>query len=220
MMVSSDDRAALPREGDEGPKYGKLLLAVLLGFAALLFFAVVLGAAVALFTGAQKQGLAIALALAGLLAGAAATWGVVRLKPWAGDEVVSPRIRKAKNLIWASAAIGAVIGVALSLATMNSSGPLTALSNEPLPAAVVIPILALWLLVVPAISWQWHRSVDEHELDAYRFGAVAGLYLYAFLAPAWWMAWRGDLMPEPDSMAIYVIVVIVWAAGWFWRRSR
>jgi hypothetical protein len=198
-----------------------LVLAAILLFVAVVAAGVIAGAGFAMLeSGAISPGGAAALGGAAIIA-LAALWGLIRLKPWAGTgEPVSPGTRKANNLVLASAALGGVLGAAMSIGTIGSDEPFALLSNSPMPPAVVIPAIAVWLLVVPLISWRWHLTVDEHELRSYQFGGLAALYLYAFVAPAWWLAWRGGLAPEPAGVAIYLAVMAVWGIGWFWRRYR
>jgi hypothetical protein len=218
MMAMSDAR-------DEPPARGMrtMALSALLGLILLFSLGAIVGTGVAWFEPGSDSNPATVGILVGIAVAAAALsfWGLLRLKPWAGaDEPMSPKTRKARNLLYASAALGAVIGAVLALGTIDMGEPFGLFSNGPLSRAVVIPILAVWLLVVPVISWQWHRSVDEHEAEAYKFGGIAALYLYAFVTPAWWLAWRAGLVPAPDIMVIYLAVIVVMTVGWFWRRNR
>lgn len=219
MMAMSDNR---PLGGaDETPRFRKILLSVLMVTIILFSAGAVAGATIAMLDGSAEGAKAPIMVLVALMALAAAGYGLVRLKPWAGSgEPMSPKTRKANNLLMLSGAIGAVIGGALAISTIRMEEPFGLFSNGALSAAVVIPILIVWLVLVPLISWQWHRNVDEHEANAYQFGALYAIYLYAFLAPAWWLAWRGGLVPEPDTMVVYLIVLTVWSLGWFWRRYR
>jgi hypothetical protein len=217
MMAMSEDRP----EEDRGVSMKNIAVSALLTLLLLLSIGGVAGAIAGLIESPENWGEAT-LAMAGAaLVGAAAALGLRRLKPWAGSgEPISPKTRKANNLMLLSGALGALIGAALAISTISLDQPWALFSNSPMAPAVVIPVIAVWLLLVPLVSWQWHRSVDEHEAEAYKFGGLAGLYLYAFLAPAWWLAWRGGLVPEPDTMLVYLLVLLVWSVGWFWRRYR
>ena len=216
MMAMSEERPE-----DRAVTFKTVALSALLGLLVLLALGAIGGVAAAMLGGeANRSEAAIILAVA-LLIGGAAVWGLVRLKPWAGSgEPVSPATRKANNLLLLSGLIGGVLGAVLSLSMLSMDDPLALVSNSPMPRAVVIPSIAVWLLIVPLISWQWHLSVDEHEEQSYQFGGLAALYLYAFVAPAWWLAARGGLVPAPDAMVIFLGVMLVWGVGWFWRRYR
>ena len=220
MMAMSEERPDEVRAA--GVK--TVALSIVLGLVILLALGILIGAGYALATGEVDPGempITIGLGIVGGLALLVAVVGLVRLKPWAGSgEPMSAKTRKANNLLLLSGALGGVIGAALSIATISMDNPYALFSDAPMSRWAVIPALAVWLLVVPVISWQWHRSIDEHEAEAYKFGGIAALYLYAFLAPAWWFAWRGGLVPAPQTMVIYMLVISVFGIGWFWRRSR
>ena len=220
MMAMSEERPDEVRAA--GVK--TVALSIVLGLVMLLALGILIGAGYALATGEVDPGempITIGLGIVGGLALLVAVVGLVRLKPWAGiGEPISAKTRKANNLLLLSGALGGVIGAALSIATISMDDPFTLFSTAPLPPAVIIPALVVWLLIVPAISWQWHRSIDEHETQSYQFGGIVALYLYAFLAPAWWFAWRGGLVPAPGTMVVYLIVMSIWGLGWFWRRYR
>jgi hypothetical protein len=214
---------AMSEERDEGRAMNlrTVALTAVLGLLLLLSIGAIGGAAAAWIKSPENWGAAV-LAMAGaVLIGAAATLGLLKLKPWAGSgEPISPGTRKANNLLLLSGFIGGVLGAVLSLSMISLDDPLALFSNSPMPRAVVIPSIAVWLLIVPLISWQWHLSVDEHEEQSYQFGGLAALYLYSFLTPAWWLAARGGLLPAPDAMIIFMGVMLVWGIGWFWRRYR
>ena len=220
MMAMTEDRE------EERPLSARdAVLSVLAGTLALIAFGGAAGGAGALLFGDADEGanLPMAIALIAVLVaiGGIALWGLKLLKPWAAmSGPMSPKTRKARNLLIASGALGGVIGAVLAVSTISMDDPFALYSNGPLAPAVVIPILAVWFLVVPAISLQWHRNVDEHELETYRFGGLAALYLYAFVVPAWWLAARAGLVPPADAMVMYLIVMGVWCIGWFWRRYR
>ena len=212
---------AMSEEPGQGHVLKKIALATLLGLIILFAFGVLAGVGYALLDGdgdANPAGAAIAVAIAALI-GLAALWGLLRLKPWAGSgEPIAPGTRKANNLLLLSGALGGLLGGAMSISMISMEQPFGLFSNDPMPVALVIPALAIWLLLMPLISWQWHRSIDEHEAAAYRSGGMVALYLYGFLTPAWWLAWRGGLVPAPDAMLIYIMVVAVWCVAWFRRK--
>lgn len=212
MMVMSETRGVRPLS---------VVLSIALGIVMVFSIGAMSGAGIAILDGTGKTGKSALVLIGALLLAVGSLWGLIRLKPW-GDlkAPVSPRVRKANNLLLLSGGLGGLLGAALALGTLKLDSPFALFTNTPIPAVVVIPVLLIWLVLVPLVSWQWHRYVDEHEAEAYQFAGLAGLYLYAFLAPAWWLAWRGGLVPAPDTMAIYASVMIVWGVVWFWRRHR
>jgi hypothetical protein len=203
----------------------KLVLTGLLALALLFASGFAFGAAMGAATNSDPNWGRVALSLAAsLVVGAGAVWGLKRLKPWQrSDEPVSPNTRKANNLMLASGAIGAVIGVVFVLSTVMAGerpDPLMIVSNGPLAAWVAGSLIALWLVVMPLVYFAWLKAVDEHELQAYNFGGAIALHLYYFILPAWWVGWRGGFLPEISHAAIFAVVTVAWCIGWFWRRYR
>ena len=78
--------------------------------------------------------------------------------------------------------------------------------------------IACWL-VSWAIGWWWYVSADELEQRASDVGLLLGGFLFAMVTPAWWVAARADLLPQPNAMVLWCIVNVVWMIGWFWRRN-
>ena len=37
---------------------------------------------------------------------------------------------------------------------------------------------------------------------------------------AWWIAWRGNLVPEPNGYAIFWGFVLIWSGVAAWRQYR
>src|SRR5688500_9781454 len=167
MMSMSEDR----QDADRKITVKTVALSAVLGLVVLFSFGAVVGATTAWVESPENWGEAV-LAIAGAVAvGGFATLGLLMLKPRAGrGEPISPKIRKANKLLLLSGVLGGVIGAALALSSISAGDPWAMFSNSPLPASVVFPALAVLLLIVPVISWQWHRSVDEHEAESYKFG--------------------------------------------------
>ncbi len=196
-------------------------LSALLPFMVVLALCMLAGAAAGLFAGDQPnwRGMALVAAIA-LALGGGGLWGLKRLRPWTvWNAPVAPATRKANNLIAWSILAGILAIGPLAVSAIRSKDPFAVFSNGPVPLAVAVVAIVGWLAAI-MLSLQWHRSVDEHEARTYEIGGLAGLYLYSFLAPAWWLGWRGGLLPAPDTMAIFLAVMLVWSIGWFWRRYR
>lgn len=218
MMVTHEDRSRGPEGG--GMTFGKALGGLALVLGAIFAAGVALGVAVVAVTdgptGPMLATIAVTLAACGVC-----LWGLFRLKPWpAGDEPVAPSQRRARTMLVLSGILGGFLGIILSLGMFGDEGIDVAFSNAPLAPAAAAVILAGWLLLVPALSWIWWRNIDEHEAQAYTYGAVVALHLYYFVTPAWWIGWRGGILPEPQHMLVFLLASIAWLGGWAWRRYR
>lgn len=219
MMALSEDRDEDRPMGARDATLSFLAkLLALLSFSAAAFMAVPL-----LFDEAVRgpEKWMVAILLAVLLAiGGSTIWGLKLLRSRAGtSEPISPRTRKT-NALFALSGLVAVPGtLALAFGTFGEEGPFALFSNSPVSPAIAVAAIAGWLLSM-LIGWWWHFSADEHERQANAFGAMSGAGLFAAVTPAWWVAARGGLLPQPDAMILWCAVMAVWAIGWFWRRYR
>lgn len=136
------------------------------------------------------------------------------------DGMAAPRVRRSRGLLIASGLVGGVIGMLISLESDDLSSGGGFFSDGPLSSTTALAIMALIVIGVPALLWFWHRSIDEHEAQANRDGALMGIYAYSTLAPAWWIGWRGGVLPEVNGEAIFLLVMAVWGVTWMWRRYR
>lgn len=133
-----------------------------------------------------------------------------------GKEPLTARERKNRNLLIACVVIGGAIGVALTL--FDPEQPFGAFSDRPIPAWAAIGFAILWGALVPWISWKWHKSVDEQEIDAYRQGALYGFYVYSVGAPVWWIMWRGGMAPAINGPILYYAVLMTCGAVWLRKK--
>lgn len=200
---------------------GRILFAAVAGLGTIFVLGVAAGFAKSTFEQHESAD-AFHLAMIGALLAAAALcgWGAFALWPRHRSEPLSPRTRKARRWFNWSVVIGGALGLGLGMGLIASGSPFALLGDDPLPALPIALSLAVYLVVVPLISWRWWINIDEHEADAYRFGALAAGTLYLFVTPSWWLAWRGGFLPEPKHMLIFCAVTLAWCAGWAWRRFR
>jgi hypothetical protein len=155
-----------------------------------------------------------------LLIGGAALWGLMRLKPWRGKGApISPTTRKANNLFTLSGLVGVPGSLALVFGAFSRDNPFGLFSNSPISPGIAIFASASWLLSM-AIAWWWYYSADEHERRANDVGFLAGGSLFMAVTPAWWVAARAGLLPQPDAMILWCVTVGVTTIGWFWHRYR
>lgn len=142
------------------------------------------------------------------------------------EDDLTRRERLNRNIMIGCLALGAVMGGALAATgdfdvSDPSSGPLAIFDDGPLPRAVALSIVFIWGVAMPVVAWFWHtRAIDEQEASAYRDGGYYAAYAYLILAPAWWVLWRGGLLPEPNGVAIFIAFTSIWSAVWFWKKYR
>ncbi len=153
------------------------------------------------------------------LIGAGALWGLVRLKPWTKREPMSPSTRKTNALFGLSGLVATASCLALIFSSWSKGNPFGPFSDSPVALWVALFVIASWLLSW-AIAWLWYFSADEHEQRASDVGLMIGGLLFAVVTPAWWVAARAGLMPQPNAMLLWLVVNVVWSIGWLWRRNR
>lgn len=134
----------------------------------------------------------------------------------------SPRVRRSRVALYVAMGVSLFVGLAAGI-TGQLSGDVDNLglmfTSAPISVALALCALVGWFVAI-AVSAYWHTTLDEIERAEYEFGGSLGMYAYVLVAPAWWIAWRGGLLPEPDGVAIFWMVMIVWCIGWAWRRYR
>ena len=217
MTANSEDR----RE-DHPPTLKTTALSVLAGFMVLFGLsraAVIVMAMLATKTFWEPWAWKTVGFLAGnLLLAAVGIWGLSRLKPWKGwGEPVSPATRRTHRLYWLKELLAALAMLALIFGAYSKGHPFAILSNSPVPLWIAVVAIPSWLLARVLREW-WRSTADEHERRASDFGrnAAAGFFLAA--APAWWVAARAGLLPQPDAMALWIMTMVVSTIGWSWRR--
>lgn len=135
---------------------------------------------------------------------------------------VPSRERRSRNILIGSCLFGLVTGMVIAIFGLagETANSFAFFTNSSLSPAVAIGLALIVVVIIPLISWQWHRSIDEHERDAYRAGAVAGGYLFLIGAPAWWLLWRGGLAPQPDGVVFYYAFCLLFGIVWLWKKYR
>ena len=211
----------IARDDDEvrdGPSPARIALLAGAGIALLFGAGVLAGVTMAFVDDVVKSpGKAIAIAALGLVLVVGSLFVLRGVVPHMLGGGVSPRTKRARTMVYLSAAIGGVIGAVLQLGALRGGDPAAAVTG-PIPPLVAAFVIAVWLIAVPLISLRWWRNVDEHEALAYKDGALAGVYAYSAIAPTWWIGWRGGFFPEPQEIVIYLAVVTVWGLVWMMRR--
>lgn len=123
-----------------------------------------------------------------------------------GDPV-TPRTRRYS---WAMVALIA-FAMLMSLAFARPEGGSMAndlYSNGPLPTNLAVGLALLWLVGMPLLSAMTRSNMDEVERGLLQFGESAGFRFFTIIAPAWWLGFRGGVLPQPDVMILFGAVLI------------
>lgn len=214
------DLPASDAEPEEGRGFVSILRLAALGLLAIFVAGVLAGFTAAVLDHGVKRPLVAALVIAATIAVMAFAvryaWRDAQRLYGAATAPAGPRTTKARSAMIGSLVIGTVLGILVGF-----GGGLGGLFSEgPVTPWVAIVAIALWSVATPLLTLFWWRNIDEHEAQAYRTGALVGIMAYAAIAPGWWMAWRAGLMPRPQEMITFVIVITVWGLVWAWQRYR
>jgi len=159
-----------------------------------------------------------------LLIGAGGIAGLVWLQPWKGwndmtgsGEPVSRATRRANNLYGVKELLTLLAVLALCLGAFSKDHPFAAFSNSPVPLWVPLAAIPSWLLARALREW-WRARADEHERRSSDFGRNAAAGVFLAVTPAWWVAARAGLAPQPDAMVLWILAMVVSSIGLAWRR--
>jgi hypothetical protein len=92
-------------------------------------------------------------------------------------------------------------------------------SDSAISPGITIYVIASWLVAV-AIIWRAVVCADEHERRANELGFIAGGGIFTTMTPAWWLAARADLLPQPNAMALWCATVAAMASVALWYQFR
>lgn len=159
---------------------------------------------------------AYAILVTMLLAIVALGWAIWRFWPKPDSDPIAPRVKRARNWLYAAFVIGAFVGLYIAIAGGLEMNAL--FSNDQVEPGVALIVIFMWLVLTPIVTFLWWRNVDEHEADAYRDGALYAAHAYLFIVPAWWFAARADLLPPQDPMIVLAAVATIWSVVWLKRR--
>lgn len=133
-----------------------------------------------------------------------------------------PRREKLYNrILIGSGLLGGVIGLALAVTDNLGASEASLFASGPMLPELAIVLSVAIGLVMPAMAIYWHKYVvDEQEEAAYRSGALIAIYAFWFIAPVWWLLWRGGMLAEPNGVALYLMTTFVALIVWFWKKYR
>ena len=130
---------------------------------------------------------------------------------------------KRKKLYAASLILACALGFFFSMALLidRTSGADSSLfGSGAIDPGIAITLSAAWIGGMALSVLMYHRSVDDHEKQAYLWGALAGFYAVVFPAPAWWLLERGGLAPPVDGMILFLLALSANAIVYFWLKFR
>lgn len=134
------------------------------------------------------------------------------------DGPVAPREKRNRRIMWLSILIGMLVGAFGAISGLFDS--LMRPDTFPINPVFAGLFLVFLIVVMPPLTWFWFRSMDEHEREAYRDGAVVSAHAYMLIVPIWWVGDRLGILPPMDGIAVFMAFNLIYLAVWLWRRFR
>ena len=135
------------------------------------------------------------------------------------DQKVPQREKVYNRFFIGSFTFGGVTGLVLALTGGFDETEAGLISNDAMSPTLAIILSIAIGVIAPAITLYWHKhAVDEQEEAAYRFGALIAMYAFWFIAPVWWLLWRGGMLPEVNGITLYFMTFFAATAVWFWKK--
>ena len=135
------------------------------------------------------------------------------------DQKVPRREKVYNRFLIGSFLFGSVTGLVLALTGSFDANETNLFATEAMSPMLAIIMSVAIGVIVPAITLYWHKhAVDEQEEAAYRFGALIAMYAFWFIAPVWWLLWRGGILPEVNGITLYFMTTFVALIVWFWKK--
>jgi hypothetical protein len=147
-------------------------------------------------------------------------WNLTRKMRTSQEKV--PRREKLYNRILVGCMIfGGIIGLTLAISGSSGTRDTALFGSGALPPMIALALAASIGIFMPVLTYYWHKNaVDELEEAAYRAGTLFAMYAFWFVAPVWWLLWRGGFLPSPDGVALYTMTMFVALFVWAWKKYR
>lgn len=124
-------------------------------------------------------------------------------------EPITPRTRRQSYAMIALIVVAAFLPMLfLNGGGEGSSGRVDLYSNNPLPTGMAVTAAIIWLIGIPLLSQVTRRTMDEVEFGHLKFGETVGFRFFATVGPAWWLGFRGGVLPQPDVMILFVATLV------------
>ena len=135
------------------------------------------------------------------------------------EQKVPQREKVYNRFLIGSFTFGGITGLVLALTGSFDETEAGLISNDAMSPTLAIILSIAIGVIAPAITLYWHKhAVDEQEEAAYRFGALIAMYALWFIAPVWWLLWRGGMLPAVNGITLYFMTFFAATAAWFWKK--
>ena len=138
-------------------------------------------------------------------------------EPIGPGEALERRERARRSFIlYALMIVGGVTGLGLSVGPEHGAGILTGA----IAPWLALSLAALWLVSIIWGSIVYARHIDEIDRAAQIWGIATAGSTVLILYPAWYILWRGRLLPEPNAHIIFATLYVVMILAYLWKKFR
>ena len=135
-------------------------------------------------------------------------------------EPMTPRGKRVRWFLAGLVLFGAIVSLPLIMADGPDGERISLYGNGPVPAWAATAMVAMWLVVMPALAIFGRRNSDDFGRTTADWASMVGFQFFAIVTPAWWMGWRGGFLPEPEAMLIFVAALVVMTIANTWKRAN
>lgn len=128
-------------------------------------------------------------------------------------------LARRRKLIWVVGIMfvaGAVAGGAVGYTEVGEGG----FEGATIAPWLAIILTGVFLATVILGGWLMKRHVDEHEIGLHTASAAWGGTAFAVAFPAWFLLWKGRLVPEPSALALFGVFYAASLAGYLIKKYR
>lgn len=94
------------------------------------------------------------------------------------------------------------------------------LSANSIPPWLAVLSTTIFVIAVTYGSWKLMQVSDEHERVIHTKTTVIAGNVMLIGYPAWFMLWKGGLVPEPDALWLFMAGIISSVLAFAWYKFR
>lgn len=125
-----------------------------------------------------------------------------------------------KRLYWISLLLAGTLGFVAAMALQAGAEGSSLFGNDRLTPTLAVALSLLWVGGLGIAMPLYHRSADDHEMQAYYKSALAGFYAFIIPCPVWWVLARAGLAPPVETMPLFLTAMIANAVAYVWFKFR
>ncbi|NJC05635.1 hypothetical protein GGQ97_001428 [Sphingomonas kaistensis] len=200
----------------------RLVLLVLAAIALVFSVGLIAGIVVASFEQSLLKPRGAALLAGAVIAATALGWSCWKLSAHWRRSGRSAYEKRYSKMMWVLFAAGMPIGVLIGFAGDGQPGT-SLFSNGPLdPRLAAVAAVGLVVTLAGTLVL-YHRSIDDHEQQAYLWANSLAFYFLALALPAAWLLARGGLIGAIGIGSVMLILLAAFCinfAVWAWLKYR